>query len=173
MTTLTLQWVGGADDTPGAIGVDKLFINNSDATLEVSAVYTDAILAANGVTDDWLPMNGRTNAGGGFGFFVEKVKDSGGSDGIAPSSLIFVLDGVYAPVSFVANTAGVRFAAHVRYANSCSGWVAAGGAPGWSGSDATCGEAIVPAPEPSAALAFGVGALVVGSRLRRRRQPER
>jgi hypothetical protein len=53
------------------------------------------------------------------------------------------------------------------YGNECSGWVADGGPPGGSGSDPNCGG--TPVPEPSAALAFGAGALIVGSAVRRRR----
>jgi hypothetical protein len=168
-TTLTLQWVGGAADTPGAIGVDKLFINNTDTSLEVSSVYRNAILAANDVTSAWLPTNGGTNAGGGFGLFVEKVTEASGDGGIAPNSLIFVLNGLYAPASFVPNADGATFAAHVRYANSCSGWVADGGTGGDGGSDSKCGRGGTPVPEPGAATVFGAGALIFAGALRRRR----
>jgi len=169
MTTITLQWVGGADDTdtPGAIGIDKLFINN-DSALEVEAVYANSIVATNDVTGAWLPTSGGTEAGGDFGLFIEKVTEPSGDGGIDPNTLIFVLDGLYDPTSFVANSNGASFAVHVRYGNDCSGWVADGGTAGASGSDANCGGN--PVPEPSAALAFGAGALVVGSTLRRRRR---
>lgn len=66
-----------------------------------------------------------------------------------------MLDGFYSPASFVPNANGATFAVHARYGNGCSGWAADGGRD--------------PVPEPSAALAFGAGALVVGSALRRRR----
>jgi len=166
-TTLTLQWIAGADDTSGAQGIDMLYINNTDSSLEVLNVYVNSIVAPNDVTDDWLPTNGGTNAGGGFGLFVERVAESSGNGGIAPDSLIFVLDGLYPEASFVANADGASFAIHARYENGCSGWAADGGTPGASGSDSNCGGA--PVPEPSAALAFAAGALVVGSAVRRRR----
>lgn len=166
-TTITLSWIGGIDDTPDALGIDKLFINNLDTSLEVAAVYSNAILAANDVTSDWLPTNGGTQAGGGFGIFVGKVNEPSGDGGIAPDSLIFVLDGLYDLASFVQNADGASFAVHVRYANSCSGWAADGGTPGASGSDAGCGSALV--PEPSAAVAFAAGLVVFGTAARRRR----
>jgi hypothetical protein len=81
-TTLTVQWVGGADDTPGALGIDNLFINNRDASVAVVAVFVDAILRSNDVSGDWLPTNGGTNAGGGFGRFSEKVTEPSGDGGI-------------------------------------------------------------------------------------------
>jgi hypothetical protein len=166
-TTLTLQWIGGADDTPGAQGIDELFINNRDSSLEVVAVYVNTISALTNVTGAWLPTNGGTNAGGGFGSFVEKVTEPSGDGGISPDSLIFVLNGLYSEASFIANSAGASFAIHARYENSCSGWAADGGQPGSSGSDSNCGTA--PVPEPSAALAFAAGGLVIGGTLRRRR----
>lgn len=165
-TTLTLQWNAGTDDSPGALGVDKLYINNTSSSLAVVGVFMNAISAANDVTSAWLPTNGGTNAGGGFGLFVEKVAEPSGDGGIAPNSLIFVLNGRYDVSSFVANASGATFAAHVRYANGCSGWVADGGQAGSSGSDANCGG--TPVPEPSAALVFAAGALIVGTHLRRR-----
>ena len=58
-------------------------------------------------------------------------------------------------------------AAHLRYDNGCSGWVADGGTAGDDGSSAHCGAS--PVPEPSAALVFCAGALAVGGALRRRR----
>jgi hypothetical protein len=167
-TTLTLQWIGGADDSPGAIGIDKLYINNADSSLSVVGVFMNAVSAVNDVTSAWLPTNGGLNAGGGFGLFVEKVAEPGGSGGIAPNSLVFVLDGAYASTSFVPNASGASFAAHVRYANGCSGWVADGGRSGADGSDASCGPGTA-VPEPSAALVFGAGAIVLGGALRRRR----
>ena len=167
MTTITLQWVAGADDTVGAQGIDKLFINNTSSTLEVAAVYVNSIVAGNDVRGDWLPTDGGTNAGGNFGLFVEKVADPAGNGGIAPDSLIFVLNGNYSEASFISNANGASFAVHARYNNSCSGWAADGGTPGSSGSDSNCGGA--PVPEPSAALAFGAGVLVVGSTIRRRK----
>lgn len=79
-----------------------------------------------------------------------------------------MLDGFYSPASFVPNANGATFAVHARYGNGCSGPAADGGRAGASGSDSDCGGRD-PVPEPSAALAFGAGALVVGSALRRRR----
>jgi hypothetical protein len=167
-TTLTLMWRAGADtsDTPGAIGLGKFFINNSDSSLEVTAVYMNSILAANDVSSDWR-SNGNTQAGGGFGNFTEKVTESAGDGAIDPDSLIFVLNGLYSLTSFVPNSDGATFAAQIRYGSDCSGWVADGGNAGSSGSDAGCGMA--PVPEPSAALVFCAGGLVVASSLRRRR----
>jgi hypothetical protein len=169
MTTITLQWSAGADptDTVGALGIDKLFINNTSSTLEVAAVYANAIVAGNDVTGDWLPTSGGTNAGGGFGLFVEMVSEPGGNGGIDPDTLIFVLNGSYTEASFMTNASGASFAIHARYNNGCSGWAADGGTAGSSGSDSNCGGA--PVPEPSAALAFGAGVLVVGSTIRRRK----
>jgi hypothetical protein len=167
-TTLTLQWIGGADDTPGAQGIDELFINNRDSSLEVVAVYVNTISALTNVTGAWLPTNGGTNAGGGFGSFVEKVTEPSGDGGISPDSLIFVLNGLYSEASFIANSAGASFAIHARYENSCPGWASDdGGQPGNSGSDSNCGT--TPVPEPSAALAFAAGGLVIVGTLRRRR----
>lgn len=168
MTTLSLQWRAGAvADTPGALGIDKLFINNRDSSLEVVGVYMNAISAANSVTSSWLPTNGGLNAGGGFGLFVEKVAEPAGDGGVAPNSLIFVLNGLYDVSSFVANANGASFAAHVRYGNSCSGWVADGGTAGSSGSDSNCGRGSSPVPEPGAALVFGAGLLIVATSMRR------
>jgi hypothetical protein len=166
-TTLTLQWIGGVADTPGSIGIDKLFINNQNSGLQVTQVFVDSIMAANDITSAWLPTNGGTSAGGGFGTFIEKVTASAGTDGII-SPLIFVLNGLYAPSSFIANSAGASFAIHARYGNDCSGWAADGGTAGGSGSSSSCGTN--PVPEPSAALAFSAGALVVGGSIRRRRR---
>jgi hypothetical protein len=167
-TTLTLQWIGGADDTAGAQGIDKLFVNNRDSSLEVVAVYVNTISAVSNVTGAWLPTNGGTNAGGGFGSFVGKVTEPSGDGGISPDSLIFVLNGFYSEASFIANSAGASFAVHARYENNCSGWAADDGAqPGNGGSDSNCGNA--PVPEPSAALAFAAGGLVIVGTLRRRR----
>ena len=45
-TTLTLQWLGGSADTPGALGIDKFFINNASTSLSVVNVFIDAISAA-------------------------------------------------------------------------------------------------------------------------------
>jgi hypothetical protein len=167
-TTLTLQWIDGAADTSGALGIDKLFINNRDSSLSVVGVFVNAISVVNDVTSSWLPTNGGTNAGGGFGLFVEKVAEPSGDGGVAPNSLIFLLDDAYATSSFVANANGAAFAAHVRYANSCSGWVADGGTGGSSGSDANCGRGINPVPEPSAALVFGAGTLIFAASMRRK-----
>ena len=166
-TTLTLQWIGGAFDTPGALGIDKFYINNSSASLSVVGVFIDSIAAANDVTSSWLPTNGGLTAGGGFGVYVETVAEAGGTGGIAPSSLIFVLNGSYTPGSFLANAQGSAFAAHVRYANGCSGWVASGGT-GSTDSDSNCGSTTA-VPEPSAALVFAAGLLVTGGALSRRR----
>lgn len=165
-TTLTLQWIGGANDIPDSIGVDMLYINNRDTALEVVNVYVNSIVAANDVTGDWMPTNGGTQAGGGFGIFVERTAEPGGDGGIAPNSLIFVLNGLYSEASFIANADGASFAIHARD-GACSGWAANGGTPGSSGSNSGCSGA--PVPEPSAALAFAAGALIVGSTLRRRR----
>lgn len=120
------------------------------------------------MTSAWLPTGGGTHAGGGFGSFVEKMADPAGGGGIAPDSLVVVLDGLYAPASFVPGAAGASFAVHVRYANGCSGWAADGGRAGGSGSDTSCGGTTA-VPEPSAALVFTAGVGVVGSVLRRRR----
>ena len=167
-TTLTLRWQGGASDTPGALGIDKFYINNSTTTLSVVSVYVGSISSANDVTSAWLPTNGGLNAGGGFGVYVEKVAEPAGSGGIAPSSLIFVLNGAYSPSSFLANARGSAFAAHVRYNNGCSGWVASGGT-GSTSSDSQCGAPPTAVPEPSAALVFAAGLLVTGGALSRRR----
>lgn len=167
-TTLTLQWVGGGADTVGALGIDKLFINDSSGSLSVVSVFTNTIAAANDVTSAWLPTHGGTNAGGGFGRFVEKVTDSASRGGVGGNALVFVLDGLYAPSSFTSNANGASFAVHARYANGCSGWAADGGRPGNSGSDSSCGGTSA-VPEPSAAMVFGLGAVIVGGALRRRR----
>jgi len=97
-----------------------------------------------------------------------RFKGHAGLGGIAPGSLIFVLGGLYDPSSFVANTSGASFAAHVRYANGCSGWVADGGRAGSSGSDSNCGGATTAVPEPGAALVFAAGMLVFATTMRRR-----
>jgi hypothetical protein len=166
-TTLSIQWMGGADDSSGALGIDKFFINNASSSLAVVNVFRGSILAGNDVSSAWLPTGGGTNAGGGFGGFTEKVAEPAGRGGIG-EALIFVLNGSYTASSFAANARGATFAAHLRYGNGCSGWVADGGRSGGSGSDAACGG-VAAVPEPSAALVFAVGAVLVGGSMRRAR----
>lgn len=183
-TTLTVRWVGGVDDTPGGIGIDKFLINNSDPSIEVVSVFENSIAAANDVTSEWWGADGDPLGMGpdGFRLFVEKLFDPFGDGGIDPDSLIFVLDDLYAEDSFVDNWAGSSFAAHVRYAGSCNGWVSNAGRGGMR-SDADCagigpgtnttdgrGGGSDAIPEPGAALVFaaGLGVLSASRRWRRR-----
>ena len=174
-TTLTVQWIGGIDDSPGAIGIDHFLYNcvncgpfstqhddESDDTGAVIAVWLGSI-GGTDVTSNWeLNFNG--TSGDGFGYFESRTnKEAGGTGGIL-QPLIFVLNG---DTTFTTNNNTKpgdtkepgTFATHVRYNNECSSWASDGNAGSSIESDTNCGAKV---PEPSTFLLLGSGILSLG-----------
>jgi hypothetical protein len=150
-TTLSFQWVSGNPVPPSAIGIDMIG-------------WTGTIgVAASGCAAGWDCNLGSQNMAG-FGVFRQFEKDPGGTGGIAPDVVTFALaQGVSGFSAFPLNNTNrnrAQFAAHVRYSDSCSGFVSNGTTTS-VGSDDNCATKV---PEPSALLLLGAGllALAVG-----------
>lgn len=159
----SMQWQAGADNELGALGIDTVFYNYEllFGTGDLLYVFDD-FLGGNDVTGDWKTNFGGATSGGGFGkFSSDKSLDGGGTDGVSPNSLFFVLDGA---VNFLTNgdPTNSTFAAHVRYGDDCSGWVSDGNTE--SQSSGSCGSTSVPEPGVIGLLAIGLLGLGVARR---------
>lgn len=154
----SMQWQAGADNELGALGIDTIFYNyellpGTGGTGDLLYVFDDS-LGGNDVTGDWKTNFGGATSGGGFGEFTSlKSLDGGGTDGVGPNTLYFVLDGL---VDFIGNgdPTNSTFAAHVRYGDDCSGWVSDGNTE--SQSSGSCGSTSVPEPGVIGLLAIGL-----------------
>jgi hypothetical protein len=158
-TALTFQWqeADTGDDLWTAIGLDTIYYNAE--ALVLMALDQDG----NDVTSNWNLNFGGTNAAG-FGSFLSRQNlDGGGTGGIDPESVTFVLDRM---VELSPNSVGANFAAHVRYGDGCSGWVSDGQLKGNATDSGTCGATQV--PEPGTLFLFGMGLAAIG--LSRRRE---
>ena len=162
-TWFSMQWLAGADDSPGAQGIDQVYYNysGSTGTGDVLSVWEGAIGTGTDVTADWTLNMNNVNSGGGFGNLNSgKNKEPSGDNGIDPSILFFLLDG---DVTFAPNTThGSTFTAHVRYYEDCSGWVSNGTTT--SEDDNSCGSRTVPEPDMVGMLAIGLLGMVVARR---------
>jgi len=153
----SMQWVAGSSNGLQALGIDTVFYNSA---ISVSKVFLGSNSGAQttDVTSDWNLNFGGTNGGGGFGNFASKKNlDPGGTDGISNFITFLLSSDVTFP--FAANANGATMDAHVRYEQSCSGWVSDGS--GDSESNGNCGGESVPEPTPLVLLAIGLGLLGV------------
>jgi hypothetical protein len=149
----SMQWQAGSSNGLQALGIDTVFYNSS---VTVSNVYTGGTAGAQttDVTSDWNLNFGGTNGGGGFGSFLSKKNlEGGGTQGIS-NFLTFLLNG---SSTLAANANGATMDAHVRYEQSCSGWVSDGRTD--PESNGNCGGESVPEPTPLVLLAIGLGLL--------------
>lgn len=164
-TELTFQWQEGdqLDSLWSAIGLDTIFYNTT-TYIGVSSVRDQG---GNDVSSDWNLNFGGTTAGGGFGSFISKKNlEGGGTGGIAPDSITFVLDGI---AQFASNGAPTNstFATHIRYGDGCSGWASDGSTT--SDTTGSGGCAPVQVSEPGTLALLGLG-LIGLAFVRRRRQ---
>jgi hypothetical protein len=152
----SLQWEAGSNNGLQALGLDTVFYNSP---LTVSSVFTGGNAGAmtDDVTNDWNLNFGGTNGGGGFGNFLSRKNlDGGGTDGIS-NFITFLLSSDFTN-PFPQNADGATMDVHVRYEQSCSGWVSDGNSDS-VGSDSSCGGGSVPEPTPLVLLAIGLGLL--------------
>lgn len=160
----SMQWQAGAGNTLGALGIDTVFYNftsDFDSTGDVLSVWEGSI-GGTDVTGDWSLNFGGDTGGGGFGeLSSSKNLDAGGTSGIDPGILFFVLNG---DVDFINNgdPTFATFSAHVRYEEDCSGWVSDGNT--LSTDSGSCGRTTVPEPGVLALLAIGLLGLALRSR---------
>ena len=152
----SLQWSAGASNTLSAIGLDTVFYNSN---VQVAEVWEGSIGTGTNVTSSWSTNFGGATAGGGFGDFLSLKNLDGGTNAGITSPLFFVLDNTVTPVTYAANANGSTFAAHVRYQESCSGWVSDGNT-NESGATGNCGSKNV--PEPGSLLLMSMGLLGLG-----------
>jgi len=159
----SMQWQAGADNELGALGIDTVFYNYELLFGSGNLLYVfDDFLGGNDITGDWKVNFGGANSGGGFGEFTSlKSLDGGGTDGVSPNTLYFVLDGA---VNFIGNgdPTNSTFAAHVRYEDDCSGWVSDGNTQ--SQDSGSCGSTTVPEPGVIGLLAIGLLGMGVARR---------
>jgi PEP-CTERM motif len=152
-TTLAVRWIAGSDNTLTPVGID-LFGYNGTATFS----------SVSGSSGSWSDQG--TKNMNGFSSFTHRLHGPGDTGGIL-STLLFTLSG---SGTFPLNGNNAQFAAHVRYGNGCSGYVASGGASNNSvGSNSSCGAVAV--PEPSSFLLLGVGLACGAYLIRRLRLP--
>ena len=157
----SMQWLAGPGNGLDALGIDTVFYNCENCGSSfggVQSVWVDAIGTGTDVTSDWNTNFGGSNAGGGFGSFTSRKNlDAGGTSGIAPDILYFVLND---EVTFANNGAPelATFAAHVRYEENCSGWVSDGNTE--STDSGSCGTTKV--PEPGTLMLVGLGLYLMG-----------
>ncbi|HXN06527.1 MAG TPA: PEP-CTERM sorting domain-containing protein [Nitrospiria bacterium] len=138
-TTLSVQWFYGGTGAQTGLGIDMFGFNSTNSVLTCATGWS---------------CNVGTQTMDGFGSFLEFQKDAGSTDGIS-SPILFVLNG---SASFSPNSNGSDFAAHVRYTNSCSGFVSDGKTTSVLssvGSNSNCGASSV--PEPSSLVLLGIG----------------
>jgi hypothetical protein len=151
-TNLCFRWFEGPTvEGPGALGIDQFFYDSSSLPTLAPA--------------EWTPpppsegcASGSHTADGFTGTFETRCQSPGGTTGIS-SWVGFTLP------SLTGLDSAEDFAAHVRYANNCSGFVSGRTVKeGSGGSDANCGGAV---PEPGSLAVLGgtlVGLAVIGRR---------
>jgi hypothetical protein len=175
-TWFSAQWEAGANNGLQALGLDTFFYNCDNCSLSqfkgddastfggVYQVWTGSTAGAltNNITSDWDANFGGTTGGGGFGEFTSrKSLDSAGTDGIN-NFITFLLNDNN--LTFSPNSNGSTMDVHVRYEQSCSGWVSDGTTS--PESNGSCGGGgSVPEPTPLVLLAIGMGLLGVSRKV--------
>lgn len=151
-TTLSIQWISVDPLPPSAIGIDKFGFNSTVG------------IASNGCAAGWN-CTGTDRTMDGFGLFNKFEKDPGGTTGIS-GPVVFTLAGL---ATFTPNDHNATFAAHVRYTDSCSGFVSDGTTTS-GGSDSICGSTKVPEPSSLLLLVSGILSLgVIGRKFAKRK----
>lgn len=165
-TTLTFQWFPGPSNVLPALGVDMFFYNNSATVGSVDpGVSGFGTLTCEGTGESRYcgspPAQWHVNYDGGTadGFDGFASSRSGALDGLNTG-------GITTPIVFTLDTTSTsitEFAAHVRYSNSCSGFVSNRTTTS-IGSDSNCAAV----PEPPSLLLMGVGLASVGLFVRKK-----
>lgn len=157
-STLSFSWVTGNAVAPTAIGIDKIGWTGTVGVNQAGATFAQNgnSFTGGGCATGWICTIG-TQTMDGFGLFNSFQRDPGGTD-LGPITFTLA-SGASDFNAFPLNTQSASFAAHVRYTNSCSGFVSNGNSNS-AGSDSNCGSTSV--PEPASLMLLGAGLAGIG-----------